>query len=385
MALEPFDFHLLPRLIFGRGAVDRLGELAEELGGRRVLVVSDPGVIRAGHTTRGIESLRAHGLEAFLFAEVEENPTTRHVGAGVDFARAHDVDFLVGLGGGSVLDCAKGVNFIYSSGGEMRDYWGYGKATRPLLPMIAVPTTAGTGSESQSFAIIADERTHQKMACGDKKAACRAAILDPELTTSQPRRVTAATGIDALAHAVESFVTRKRNPMSRLFSREAWRLLEANLERVLREPEDVEARGAMQLGATLAGTAVELSMLGAAHAAANPLTAHYGVVHGAAVGMLLPHVVRFNAEAEGGSAGSDYAELVAQASGCGGEASSTALAHRLDALLEASGLPTHLSSWNVKRRGLEILAEEASRQWTAQFNPRPLNAPQVLELYERAF
>src|SRR5262249_24363197 len=171
-----------------------------------------------------------------------------------------------------------------TNGGHMVDYKGFGHARKPMLPSIGVPTTAGTGSEAQSFALIADERTHMKMACGDRKAAFRVAILDPERTVSQPPTVTAITGIDALSHALESYVTTKRNPVAQMLAREAWKLLEANLDAVLARPGDVEARGAMQVGAFLAGTAIENSMLGATHACANPLTAHYGITHGVAIG-----------------------------------------------------------------------------------------------------
>src|SRR5207249_5278944 len=152
---------------------------------------------------------------------------------------------------------------------------------------------------AQSYALIADERNHMKMACGDRKAAFQIAILDPEVTVSQSPRVTAITGIDALSHALESYVTNNRTPVAQMFAREAWIMLEENLERVLHQPGDMEARGAMQMGAFLAGTAIENSMLGATHACANPLTAHYGLTHGIAVGLLLPHVVRFNAAVVG--------------------------------------------------------------------------------------
>ena len=153
--------------------------------------------------------------------------------------------------------------------------------------MIGVPTTAGTGSEAQTYALISDAETHVKMACGDSKAAFRVALLDPSLTISQPLSVTATTGFDAIAHAVETFVTTRRNALSEFFSREAWRLLEGNYERVLEAPEDLEARSAMQLGAYFAGVAIENSMLGATHACANPLTARYGTAHGAAIAMML--------------------------------------------------------------------------------------------------
>ena len=212
--LPAFDFQPLGRVVFAPGALAQLGEVVRSLGGRRVLLVTDPGLEHAGHPQRATKILREAGLEVFTFDGVKENPTEREVDAGVVFARTHHVDSIVAVGGGSSLDCAKGINFILTNGGRMADYKGHGKAAKPMLPSIGVPTTAGTGSEAQSYALITDERTHLKMACGDKKAAFRVAILDPEVTVSQPKSVTAVTGIDALAHAIEAFVCAKRNPVS---------------------------------------------------------------------------------------------------------------------------------------------------------------------------
>jgi alcohol dehydrogenase len=292
----------------------------------------------------------------------------------------------VGLGGGSSIDTAKGVNFLLTQGGEMRDYQGIGKATRPMLPLIAIPTTAGTGSECQSAALIADEATHHKMACLDPKAAARIALLDPELTVSQPRRVTALTGLDALVHAVESAVTTRRTVWSSMFSREAFRLCAGALETVLRSPDDLEARGRMLLGAALAGTAIENSMLGAAHSAANPLTAHFGVVHGAAVGLMVPRVIRFNA-ADSEIRGI-YADLAATAGwtspDVSPEAAASVLADRFQAWLRLAEIPETLTAAGVDPAKIPLLAEEASRQWTATFNPRPITAPDFERLYREA-
>jgi alcohol dehydrogenase len=378
-----FDYHPLSRVVFEAGAMNRLGELARELGGTRIMLVTDPGLAAAGHPQRALGSLREAGLETFVFDEVEENPTTRHVALALDFARAHRIDLIVAVGGGSSMDCAKGVNFLYTNGGRMNDYKGFGKATRPMLPSIGVPTTAGTGSEAQSFALIADEKTHLKMACGDRKAAFRISILDPQVTLSQPHAVAAVTGIDALAHAVESYVTTRRTPFSQMFAREAWRLLSQNFETVLRQPTNVEARGAMQLGAYYAGVSIENSMLGVAHSCANPLTAHYGLTHGIAVGVLLPHVVRFNASV----VGSLYADLVHDAALANGDAAAAgeALARRLTELLRAARLPTTLSECGISRGIFPVLAEEASQQWTARYNPRPVTEADLLALYEAAF
>src|SRR5262245_8287577 len=176
------------------------------------------------------------GVRTFEFSEFGPNPDADMLEDGRRHAAGTRIDSIVGLGGGSSLDCAKGINFLLTQGGAIHNFQGYGKAAKPMLPMIGVPTTAGTGSEAQSYAIISDPRTHQKMACGDPKAAFRAVILDPRLTLTQPVSVAAAAGYDAIAHAVESFVSTKRTARSQELSREAWRLLSANYARVLTEP-----------------------------------------------------------------------------------------------------------------------------------------------------
>ncbi len=381
----PFDFQPRTRIVFGANAVDSLGNLAGELGARRALMVSDPGIIAAGHTQHGIDALQAAGLEVHAFDGVAENPTTDNVEQGLQIAKRYDPELIVGLGGGSSMDCAKGINFLYTNGGRMQDYWGVGKALKEMLPMIAVPTTAGTGSESQSFALISDAATHVKMACGDKKASFRIAILDPQLTVTQPDSVTALTGIDAITHAVETFVTTKRNPASMAFSREAWRLLAENFERVLAEPTNLDARSGMQLGACFAGLAIENSMLGAAHALANPLTANFGIVHGQAVGLMLPHVVQYNAPVVNDSF-VDLLELAARAHGAPApRTGADGLAEFLTSLVQRAGLATVLSQCRVDRDTLPKMADEAAEQWTGKFNPRPVSRETLLELYERAY
>jgi alcohol dehydrogenase len=365
------------RIHAGPGALDLLGALARDLGGRRVLVVTDRGVRAAGHADRALASLRRAGLAPEVFDGAEENPTSLDVEEGRRGAAAFGADLLVGLGGGSAMDCAKGINFLLTNGGRMEDYRGAGKASKAMLPAIGVPTTAGTGSEAQSYALISHPETHEKMACGDRKARFREVILDPQLAASAPRRVAAIAGIDAVAHAVESHVALRGNPVSRMFSREAWRLLSASLERSLAAPGDLGAIGDTLLGAHLAGAAIEASMLGVAHSCANPLTARFGIAHGTAVGLMLPHVVRFNGGA--GEAGELYRDLL------GGTGDSAALAARIEGLRAASGLPARLADCGVDAASLPHLAEEASRQWTAAFNPRPVDAAALLSLYEAAF
>jgi alcohol dehydrogenase len=382
-----FDFQPRTRLVYGVNAVERVGEIVREFGAKKVLLVTDPGIAAAGHEQHVLKSLAADGVSAVVFDKVRENPTTRCVDDCLAVAKASGIQAIIGLGGGSSMDTAKGCNFLLTNGGQMKDYWGVGKATKPMLPLVAIPTTAGTGSECQSAALIADEATHQKMACLDPKAAARVAILDPALTVSQPARVTACTGIDAIAHAVETAVTKKRNPFSLMFSHEAFKLLAPNFSRVVANPKDLDARGKMLLGAAFAGTAIENSMLGAAHSMANPLTAHYNVIHGQAVGMMLPHVIRFNAENEAARLG--YAELAsAPEIACvseGVEQAVEALIREIQTLLELAKMPATLGECGVKQKDLPMLAAEAAKQWTATFNPRAITEKDFLSLYEAAF
>jgi alcohol dehydrogenase len=382
--MKSFDFQPRTRVIFGAGTIERLGDVARELNFKRTLLVADRGLVASGHVDEAVRPLAKAGIEVVRFHDFEVNPDTRMVEAGTVLVAPLQIDSVIGLGGGSSMDCAKGINFLLTNGGRMADYHGYGKATQPMLPMIAIPTTAGTGSEGQSYALISDADSHVKMACGDPKAAFRVALLDPALTVSQPRSITATSGFDAIAHAVETYVTTKRNPLSELFSREAWRLLEPNYERVLCQPDNLEARGAMQLGAYYAGVAIENSMLGATHACANPLTARYGTAHGAAIAMLLPAVVRWNEIV----AANDYAWLLSWSTIAGTNNHMTPteeLARRLEQLAEAGGLRSNLRAAGVKETDLPVLAVEAAEQWTGTFNPRPFDKQGAIEVYQCAF
>ncbi len=379
-----FDYDPTTRVIFGENTVDGIGNAVASLQGRRILLVTDPGIVRAGHVERVLASLRKISVVPVVFDQVEENPTTRIVDAGAAFARSEGpVDMIVGLGGGSSMDCAKGINFLLTNGGQMEDYWGIGKATEPMLPSVGIPTTAGTGSEAQSFAVISRRGSHIKMACGDKKARFRTVILDPSLTSSMPSEVAAVTAIDAISHAVESYVTTTRNPISQMFAREAWRLLESSFEEALQNPTDTSVGGRMLLGAHFAGAAIENSMLGAAHACANPLSTRYDITHGVAVGLMLPHVVRFNDSV----AGAEYQDLLSAAGIRNGGPGSSArrLCERLEELRTLAGLPEYLRDCRVEKEALPELAKQATEQWTGRFNPRELCEETLFQLYEAAF
>ncbi len=344
----------------------------------RVLLVSHRPILQTDGGRQILKTLESH-FALTVFDEAVPDPTTETVAAALAIARAHEPELIVGLGGGSAMDSAKAVNLLYRCGGEMADYRGDPpmEALRlrpPLLPMILLPTTAGTGSEAQSFALISDAKTHMKAACGDRRLPAdgglrpRAAILNAELTRTQPRGVAAATGMDAITHAVETAGCRVRSDVSRAYSRAAWQRLSANFERVLRDNNDDGARAGMLLGAHLAGCAIENAMLGGAHACANPITAKIDVPHGVAVGMMLPHVIRWNSR----NGQNPYADL---------EPTAERLAERIEEFLGIAGFPLRLREVGVDDAMIDDFAAGAARQWTAGFNPVPLSIENFREIY----
>ncbi|MEY2881169.1 MAG: hypothetical protein RLZZ15_3549 [Verrucomicrobiota bacterium] len=399
-AIAPFASRPSPKLVFGPGTLGELPALVRESGGTSVFLVTDTGLIRAGHAARATALLTAAGIPVTLYDHAHENPTESDAAACAAAARAAKFDCFVALGGGSSMDTAKAANFLLTNGGAMRDYHGYGKAAQPLLPLIAIPTTAGTGSECQSYALVSRDDTHEKMACGDPKALARVAILDPDLTATQPRSVAILTGLDALAHALESAVTSKRNPISSAYAEASFRQLSSAIARVIAGDATADDRGRMLLGAALAGLAIENSMLGAAHATANPLTARHGLTHGHAVALMLPHVMRFNSADPAVAA--IYAQLAAllpvgpalaavpsRPDGpptSGGPTptaptpAASALIDWVAALVAASRLP----AFDARAVDIAALADDATRQWTGKFNPRPLQAADFAALYQRA-
>ena len=368
--MTPFDARPSPRLVFGPGRLAELPDCVAALGAKKVLLVTDPGIVAAGYVARATASLEAAGIAVTVYQGSHVNPTESDIEACRAFAANLKPDALIGFGGGSSMDTAKGCNFLLHNGGRMSDYRGYGLAKQPMLPFIAIPTTAGTGSECQSYAVVSQDGTHEKMACGDPKALARVAILDPELTFSQPRSVATLTALDALSHALESAVCTKRNPVSSAYSSEAFRLIASAIRPVLDGSADLDTRGRMLLGAALAGSAIENSMLGAAHATANPLTARFDLAHGHAVALMLPHVVRLNATDPAIAA--IYDDLSSHL----GEP----LLPWLEETIALAGLP----ALGINPAAIPDLAEAATHQWTGRFNPVTLDAAGFAQLYTAA-
>jgi alcohol dehydrogenase len=366
--MTPFDARHSPRIVFGPGRLSELPECVASLGVRKLLLVTDPGIVAAGHVSRATDYLEAAGFEVIVFQGSHINPTESDIEACRTFAANLKPEAIIGLGGGSSMDTAKGCNFLLHNGGQMSDYRGYGLAKHPMLPFIAVPTTAGTGSECQSYAVVSQDGTHVKMACGDPKALARIAILDPELTVSQPQAVATLTALDALSHAIESAVCTKRNPISSAYSREAFHLIASAIRPILDGSAGLETRGRMLLGASMAGSAIENSMLGAAHATANPLTARFEIPHGHAVSLMLPHVIRLN------SLNREATEIYGSYSRYLGEP--------LLAWVEETIALAGLRALSLDAGAIPELTEDATQQWTGRFNPVPLDSKSITALYQ---
>lgn len=295
-----FTFFCPVKLIFGQPVAEALPAALAEIGAQRVLLLSDPGLAQIGLAGKIARLLADKGLDVATFTEIKSNPTVADVNAALAVAQAVRVEVLVALGGGSVIDVAKGVGLLATNGGSYADYqWRGQPITRPILPLVAVPTTAGTGSEMTKVAVIEDEATHTKRGVLHPHLFARVAILDPALTLSLPPHLTAATGADVLGHALEAYMGRRANPVSDVLALDAARRAWRSLPRAVEHGDDLAARQEMLLASALAGWAFDQSGLGIVHALAGPLTGHFGLHHGLTVGLLLPHGLAYNLPALG--------------------------------------------------------------------------------------
>ena len=359
-----------PELVAHPGAIATLAE-RPELRAQSILLVSDRGLEAAGHVDRVQNYLEVLAGEVTRFTEVRPNPTSVDVALCLEALASHTI--IVALGGGSVMDVAKLAALMRSAGGSLADHAGVHETRRDHARLILIPTTAGTGSEAQAAAIVSDETTHRKLACLAPGLAADLVILDARLTLTCPHAVTAASGMDALTHALEVAVTTARNARSDALATRAFVTLAAALPRVLEAPDDLEARQTTLMAAHEAGKGIAMSMLGAAHAAGNALTARYGTPHGQAVASMLPAVIRHNAllrEVE--------ARYAALASAAGLEASSESLAIWVEELLTLA----FTTPCSIAQEDISSLASEAAEQWTGRFNPRPLVKEDFEALFE---
>jgi len=388
--MEPFVFNTTPRLVTRPGAAAEIGTIAGSLLGNRVLLVTDRGIRSHGLDTGIVASLKEAGAELAVFDEVEADPSLATLNKAC--ASAEGITGVVGLGGGSSLDVAKLTALLAGSGEDLDSAWGVGNAKGPRLPLVLIPTTAGTGSEVTPVSIITVE--------GDEKRGVSSpvilpdvAILDAELTLSLPAGTTAATGIDAMVHAIEAYASKSanNNPLSRMLATEALKLLGANIERVIAEPGDIDARSAMLLGSTLAGMAFANSPVAAVHALAYPIGGTFHVPHGLSNALVLPHVLSFNAAETTNGSAALYAALAPHAFPDLGEEGGTqatchAFIERLGGLSAKLGLPTRLRDVAIPDTALAGMARDAMKQTRLLVNnPRALGESDALAIYKAAW
>jgi alcohol dehydrogenase len=361
------------------GPVEGLGSACAELGITHALVVTDPGLASTSHVGRVTASLIAAGCRVSVYDRAQANPTDASMARCANAARAAAVDGFVAVGGGSSIDTAKGAAFLVANGGTMEDWHGFGTAPHALLPLIAVPTTAGTGSEAQSFTLVSRDADHTKFACGAATAMPRLAWLDARLVTTAPSQVALHAALDALSHGIEAATTKVATPDSRAHAIASVAKVWEGWTRLQRDPEDLAAHELVLVGACMAGQAIEAGMLGAAHAAANPLTAHHGVPHGLAVGCMIPSVIRFNASDP--STDATYREL---ADACGVRGGAHGLATAIEGVLQQTGARAALRELVCRDTPVATLVDEAMVQWTGTFNPVPMQREGYETLYADA-
>ncbi len=372
--------------LLGKGSVGQLGQEAQALGAKKALIVTDPGVVKAGLISTVKASLETGSVEVGLYDGVAPEPPARVVDEASAVARAGQYDLIVGLGGGSSLDVAKGVALLATNEGTALDYAGVNLFKKRGMPKVLIPTTAGTGSEATWVLVVTDEKENSKKSLYSSLLLPDLAILDPALTVSMPPAVTADTGFDALAHAIESYVSVNRSPYTEVMAREAIRLIAVNLPIAYGKPGDMRARYNMLLASNLAGMAFTSGGLGATHGLAYPLGTRFHMAHGRSNAIMLPHVVRFNLTGNL-AAYREVAELMGEiVEGLSLYEAAEKAATAVKRLLATVNTPSRLSDYGIKQEEIEILAREAMAQ--SRFyvpNPRDVTESDIRGIYEAAF
>lgn len=368
--MRAFSYHIPTQIEFGNGAIARLPEFVKALGGSRVLVVGDPGVQRVGLIDRVQAILTGASIFNAVYADVESDPATRSVDEGTVHGKANGCDLVVGIGGGSALDTAKAIGLMLVNDGNIKDYVGIGKVPRAGAPVIAVPTTAGTGSELTIWSVLSDKVAKAKISVGSALNCPAIALLDPELTLSLPPQITAATGMDALTHALESYVNTATQPISEAMSDQAMTLIARSLSKAVADGSDVEARGDMLLASTIAAMAFNSTRLGLVHAFAMPLGAKFGIPHGLVNAIMLPEVMRFNHLANPRKF-ARIAEIFGEkTAGLSVEEAAALSVSAIEKLKLDVGITAKLSNFGVTEGRFDEIVDEAMLSGNVPVNPR---------------
>ena len=373
-----------PETVFGVGALTIAGQYAHKFGIQRPLVVTDKGILEAGWADKVMESLAAFDIEGVLFSEISPNPRAEEVMAGAMVYVENDCDGLVAVGGGSPMDCAKGIGIVVSNGGHILSYEGVDKIIVPMPPLICIPTTAGTSADVSQFAIINDTERRTKVAIISKTIIPDVALIDPQTLTTKSPYLVACTGMDAMAHAIEAFVSNAHSAMSDLHALEAIRLVSTHLRASLENPEDMELRARTMMGSMQAGLAFSNASLGAVHAMAHSLGGYKDLPHGECNALLLPHVIDFNF-----SAAPERFKVIAEAMGLDSRGMSIGevrswLLRSMTALREAVGIDEHLASRGIRADDIPVLSRKAVLDPCLVTNPKSATSRDIQVIYEEA-
>jgi len=384
---DKFAFATAPKIHFGCGSLLEIGSAAQHLIGSRCLIITDHGLVAAGIVERAVQVLAEAGVHVELFTDVEADPAEATILAAVQQAKEMRAESVVGLGGGSSLDVAKLVAYLAATGENIQDIYGIGQVKGTRLPLVLIPTTSGTGSEVTPIAIVTTP-TQEKMGVVSPALLPDLALLDPELTVGLPAHITAATGIDAMVHAVEAYASASpnNNPVSKALALEALRLIGSSLLEGVLKGADLKARSNLMLGSMLAGQAFANSPVAAVHALAYPIGGHFKIPHGLSNALVLPHVLRFNAETDAEAYYETAVAAFPELASVPEAERALAFCDALSALSEACGLPQRLRDVGIGREVLPVLARDAVKQTRLLVNnPRTLSENDILQIYEASW
>ncbi len=381
--MKEFSFSVPQEIIVGKGSLARLPEVAEKLGGKHGFIISGPHLNKMGIVASCSESLENAGIKVDAYTETEGNPSVETVEKAAAAFCKSGANFIIALGGGSPMDVAKAVGVVARYGGSITEYEGGGRVPGDIIPLIAIPTTAGTGSEVTAFSVITDHSRNYKLTVFSYKLIPAYAILDPELLTTAPVSVAAACGIDAMVHALEAYISKDASPFSDAMAEKALELIGKNIRRYVADRTDIEAAEAMITGSLFAGIAFSWARLGDVHAMSHPVSAYFDVPHGVANAILLPTIVEYNALADRGK----YLKLfnyISLTPASEAEFESVMLVDLLTELNEQLGIPGSLGEVGVTADKFDAMADDAMKSGNIAVNPRSTTKKDVLSLYEKA-
>lgn len=382
--MNSFSFTIPQNIVVGAGSLKRLPELAKNLKKSKAYIISGPHLEKIGMVDKCREALKAAGIESDSFTQTEGNPSTDTVAKAAEGFKSSKADFIVAFGGGSPLDVAKAVAVIASYGGNITDYEGGGKVPGPVVPMIAIPTTAGTGSEVTAFSVITDHSRNYKLTVVSNYLLPAYAILDPELITTVPKSTAAACGIDAMVHALEAFISKAASPFSDLFAKEALRLIGTSIRDYVLDRSNLAACESMLTGSLFAGIAFSHARLGDVHAMSHPVSAYFDVAHGVANAVLLPTIVDYNMTYASEKYKYIY-DCICEKPLDDDSFTPEMLAAEIRVLNDELGIPSSLSEVGVDSSLFDKMADDAMKSGNILVNPRPTTKKDILALYAQAF